>query len=233
MYHNFLHPISGSNHKSRLESFYEGQARSYDVYRHRFLHGRVPMIEAMPTPTQGVWVDLGGGTAANLEHFRDNLSSVFSKVIVLDLCGPLLEVARARVAANKWGKLVECIEADACDPKAPGLPPAGSVDVITMSYSLTMIPNWRAALDNALRLLKPGGHFAISDFTVTPENSCVTRNFWPLVLGTDGIHPTSAHIETLRELFDEKHLHVDRGGFPYVPLLKAPFYYFVGQKRVE
>ncbi len=85
LFNNFLHPIGGSDHQGRLESFYAGQAASYDSFRHRFLHGRVPMIEAMPTPKGGVWVDLGGGTAANLEHLRDNLR-VFSKVVVLDLC---------------------------------------------------------------------------------------------------------------------------------------------------
>ena len=50
------------------------------------------------------------------------------------------------------------------------------------------------------------------------------------VLGTDGIHPRAAHIETLRALFDEVHCVVERGGFPYVPLLKSPYYYFVGKK---
>ena len=85
LFHNWLHPIGGADHQGRLESFYAGQAKSYDSFRHRFLHGRVPMIEAMPTPQGGVWVDLGGGTAANLEHLRDNIR-VFKKVVVLDLC---------------------------------------------------------------------------------------------------------------------------------------------------
>ena len=85
LFNNFIHPIGGKDHQGRLESFYEGQAKSYDSFRHRFLHGRVPMIEAMPTPLGGTWVDLGGGTAANLEHLRDNLR-IFKKVVVLDLC---------------------------------------------------------------------------------------------------------------------------------------------------
>jgi hypothetical protein len=85
LFHNWVSPIKGDSHQARLESFYQGQAQSYDVFRHRFLHGRVPMIEAMPTRAGAVWVDLGGGTAANLEHFKHTLP-VFSKVVVLDLC---------------------------------------------------------------------------------------------------------------------------------------------------
>jgi len=31
------------------------------------------------------------------------------------------------------------------------------VDVVTFSYSLSMMPDWLAALDNAKRILRPGG----------------------------------------------------------------------------
>jgi hypothetical protein len=58
-----------SSQQERLESFYKNQADLYDSYRHRMLHGRLPMIEAMPAPQGAVWVDLGGGTGSNLEYF--------------------------------------------------------------------------------------------------------------------------------------------------------------------
>lgn len=44
------------------------------------------------------------------------------------------------------------------------LPDAGTVNVITMSYSLSMIPDQCAAIKNASKLLKSGGHLAIADF---------------------------------------------------------------------
>jgi len=250
LFNNFLHPISGKSHQERLESFYAGQAQSYDAFRHRFLHGRVPMIEAMPSQKGGVWVDLGGGTAANLQHLGGAID-VFSKVVVLDLCRPLLDVAKERIAAEGWSN-VSAIEGDATRADVKGLPKAGSVDLVTMSYSLTMIPDWRAALDNvskrahkraraarahpppsraqAYSLLKPGGYFAISDFTVTPEHNVLTRTLWPAIFSNDGVRPTVEHIPALRALFREVHCTVDKGGFPYIPLLKAPYYFFVGQK---
>lgn len=85
----------------------------------------------------------------------------------------------------------------------------------------------------AFRLLRPGGHIAISDFTVTPDHSWLTRTFWPAVFSTDGVRPSAEHIPALRRMFHEVHCHVEAGGFPYVPLLKAPFYYFIGQKPLE
>jgi S-adenosylmethionine-diacylgycerolhomoserine-N-methlytransferase len=99
-----------------------------------------------------------------------------------------------------------------------------------MSYSLTMIPDWRAALANATRLLRPGGYIAVSDFTVTPENSWFTRTLWPAVFKLDGIKLSHDHIDELRSRFEQVHLKVEKGGFPYVPFLKAPFYYFIGRK---
>ena len=72
----------------------------------------------------------------------------------------------------------------------------------------------------------------MSDFTVTPEHSLLTRTFWPAVFKQDGVRPNTEHLVALRKMFNEVHLKVDSGGFPYIPVLRAPFYFFVGQKPV-
>ena len=108
----------------------------------------------------------------------------------------------------------------------------GQCDVVTFSYSLTMIPDWRAALDNAMRLLKPGGHICVADFTVTKDQSWFTRKFWQTVFATDNVHPNEEHIPTLQSMFQEVNLKVASGGFPYVPMcIKSPYYFFIGQKE--
>lgn len=43
----------------------------------------------------------------------------------------------------------------------------------------------------------------------------------------------AAHLHALRTMFTQVHVEVDKGGFPYVPVLKAPFYYFVGRKGAQ
>jgi S-adenosylmethionine-diacylgycerolhomoserine-N-methlytransferase len=40
LYHLALTPIRGQTHADRLESFYRGQATSYDAFRQRLLPGR-------------------------------------------------------------------------------------------------------------------------------------------------------------------------------------------------
>lgn len=72
--HPHTHSLCGSINSN-------SQAHLYDQYRHRMLHGRKPMMLNMPAPKDGVWVDLGGGTGANMEYFRvDDAIRNFSKV---------------------------------------------------------------------------------------------------------------------------------------------------------
>lgn len=111
------------------------------------------MLLNMPTfGSLGKWIDIGGGTAWNIEYFSDNLNQAFNKVIILDLCKPLLDIWEKRVELNKqnnpsWKNVsVELIEGDWTDEglfsSHKELKP-NTADVITFSYSLTMIPNWR------------------------------------------------------------------------------------------
>ena len=50
--------VKGATQQERLEAFYVSQASLYDSYRHRMLHGRLPMAKLMPAPKGGVWVDM-------------------------------------------------------------------------------------------------------------------------------------------------------------------------------
>ena len=91
----------------------------------------------------------------------------------------LLEIAKQRIAAKGWTN-VETVEADATTFQ----PPAGPVDVVTFSYSLTMIPDWFAALENAVAIFKPGGTIGVVDFYVSRKYASdgASRLVDPLVL---------------------------------------------------
>lgn len=78
--------------------------------------------------------------------------------------------------------------------------------------------------------MRPGGYIAISDFTITSEHSLLTRTMWPFIFAHDGVRLTTDHLAHLRARFREVHCTVDRGGFPWIPLLKCPFYFFIGRK---
>lgn len=228
-------PKRGS-HAERLAAFYGPQAGQYDAFRERLLQGRGEMIDTLAaalTEQRGSLervhvVELGGGTGRNLLFFGERLQHL-GRVDLVDLCGPLLVEARRRFVDRSN---VQVCEADACTwrPDAPA-------DAVYFSYALTMIPDWRAALDNALAMLKPGGVLGVVDFYVSAprpdvglaRHTAFTRFFWPRWFAHDGVHPNHEHLQALRERLPMHQLHEATAPVPYLPLLRVPYYRFVGR----
>lgn len=159
-----------SVHASKMEAFYESQKDEYDAFRENFLHARPVLAECIPLRDRKmVWVDVGGGTGRNLEFFSvDTIKQRFSKIYIVDVSLSLLDVAKKRVDAAGLSDVVECVFCDFTDSKmvADKLPASGSCDLVTMSYSLSMIPNKELALASAAKLLKPKGEgvLGVADF---------------------------------------------------------------------
>jgi len=161
-------------HATKMEAFYESQKDQYDSFREQMLFARPVLAECIPIrrPTSGgkmVWLDIGGGTARNLEFLSvETIRQNFQKIVVVDVSLSLLDVAKKRVAAAGLGDIIECIYCDFCDESqvAAKLPKSGSVDLVTMSYSLSMIPDKEGALKSAVKLLKPKGEgvLGVADF---------------------------------------------------------------------
>jgi S-adenosylmethionine-diacylgycerolhomoserine-N-methlytransferase len=233
LYHIVLNPIKGTTHAERLDSFYSGQAQAYDDFRKRLLQGRAELYRELPVPKDGVWVDVGGGTGANLENLGDRLREL-RQVYVVDLSKSLLAVADQRIQARGWTN-VRTLHADATTLTLPEQTPA---DVVTFSYSLTMIPDWFAALDAAWRLLKPGGHIGVVDFYVgrkypdppRAKHSWFTRSFWPIWFNNDNVYPSPDHLPYLQHRLVTKTIFEGRAKVPYLPFVRVPYYRFIGQK---
>ena len=232
LYHMLLKPVRGDNHAQRMESFYGGQAGAYDDFRRRLLKGRESLYEALPKPEGGVWVDMGGGTGSNIENIAQDIGRL-KKVYVVDLSESLLGVASKRFADKGWDN-AEAVVADATKFE----PPEGLADVVTFSYSLTMIPDWFAAIENAKRILKPGGHIGVVDFYVgrkyphddMKKHRWLSRTLWQPWFATDNVFPSPDHVPFLKHHFQQVHLDEQRNRMPYVPLLKTPYYQFIGKK---
>lgn len=232
LYHLVLRPVRGKDHAERMESFYSGQAAAYDDFRKRLLHGREQLFQEIAVPEGGTWVDLGGGTGANLEFIHDSVPRLKSAYVV-DLASSLLKVAEERFEQHAWPH-VQAVEADATKWQ----PPEGQVDVVTFSYSLTMIPDWFAAIENALRMLKPGGVIGVVDFYVSRKHAVenakrhgwFTRTFWPTWFASDNVFPSPDHLPFLKSHFDPIWCEESRSKVPYIPLIRTPYYQFIGKK---
>ena len=109
----------------------------------------------------GATLEVAIGTGANLPHYPDDLA-----LTGVDSSPAMLEVARRR--AESTGRTLTLHEAD-----ATVLPfPPGSFDTVVLTFSLCCIPDERAALTEALRVLRPGGSLLLADH--------VRATSWPL-----------------------------------------------------
>jgi S-adenosylmethionine-diacylgycerolhomoserine-N-methlytransferase len=221
-------PRQGS-HAERLQHFYAPQAALYDRFREHLLHGRRELIERLDLQAGTRVVELGSGTGRNLLFFGERLSA-FAEVTLVDLCPALL--AQAKQRCREWSN-VDVVEADATIWQ-----PQHSVDCVYFSYSLTMMPDWPAAIDNALAMLKPGGVLGAVDFYVSQrsvdsglvQHGPLTRWFWPRWFGHDGVRLNPRHLDMLCHRLRDHTLSEHRGPVPYLPFLQVPHYVFVGRK---
>lgn len=125
--------------------------------------------------------------------------SSFDAVYLIDLCEPLLEIARRRFAAKGW-KNVHCLHQDASKFILPDwqdreIPTHGQVSLVTMSYSLSMvcycfwchytsrilnicnkIPTFHETLDRIQRVLDPEhGIIGVVDFYAGRESELTVK----------------------------------------------------------
>ena len=235
LWHLVARKTKGDTHAERLESFYSGQASNYDDFRRRMLHSREEMIQSVTVPDQGIWVDLGAGTGENAEHLGPKVDRL-SKMYLVDLSSSLLEQASARVEARGWQNVVPV-----CHDATTFIPDEGQVDVVTFSYSLTMIPDWFRAIDHALALLKPGGQIGVVDFYVSRKHPAAglckhawsTRTGWVPWFASDNVFLSPDHIPFLQSRFETARLDERRGKIPYLPFVRAPHYLFIGIKAAD
>ena len=232
IYHMLFTRGRGKNHAERLDNFYSGQAEGYDDFRKRLLKGREEMMQAVPAADDSVWVDMGGGTGANLEFIAEKIPRM-KRMYVVDLATSLLNVAGKRFEKHGWNH-VSPVEADA----TLFTPEEGFADVVTFSYSLTMIPDWFAAIDNALRILKPGGIIGVVDFYVSRKwaaegfrrHGWLRRSYMPVHFSTDNVFLSPDHVPYLHKHFEPIEFHENLAKIPYFPIMKAPYYIFIGRK---
>lgn len=244
--------IEVEGHGKDMEAFYRFQKDGYDEFREGLLHAKPTLMESIALKKAGkmVWVDVGGGTARNLEYLAPEvIRKYFSRIIILDVSKSLLEVAQARIKKMGLEDIATVLEHDfTAESVFAHLPTEGTVDLVTMSYSLSMIPNKKKALSHSSRLVKKGeeGCIAIADFFSSGNHDdCLPPIAAKMRTAEAAFHRAwfaQDHVHLLQdELFDaaSKEASLDkfwdkrfRGAVPFIPLLK-PFHGVVMLHREE
>ncbi|KAK3934060.1 hypothetical protein QBC46DRAFT_90500 [Diplogelasinospora grovesii] len=154
-----------------------------------------------------IWVDVGGGTGWNIEAMSEfvNVPEFFSSVYLVDFSPSLCEVARQRFARLGWTNVkvickdarkfrLEDYENDlSLGERTPTRTPAsyfsqkrpehGGADLVTMSYSLSMIPDFYSVIDSLTSLLSPNGVMGVVDFYVQSKVDISFRNYTGGLIG--------------------------------------------------
>ena len=214
-------PRDGS-HATRLERFYGPQAHDYDTFRSRLLHGREELLQLLDRQPGMRLVELGGGTGGAIALLADRLPQLAS-VELVELCPALLRIARER---HRGCANVRCVEADVTTWRPPS--PA---DRVVLSYAITMIPDWRWAIDSAVAMLAPGGLLGVVDFHVSGAHSPLARALWTRWFAHGGVRLSPDHLPSLRARLETVACVERRGAIPYLPGFAAPYYIFVGRKH--
>lgn len=226
---NLLLPrFAKGNHAEQMEAFYSEQVEGYDEFRKRLLHGRPELFKSIDWSKVKTWVDMGAGTGYNLELAP---CEQLSRIDLVDLSPSLLKVAEERVKKMSLPQ-AHCVLHDATTYK-----PSFTPDLVTFNYSLSMIPDWKLAIDHALKLLPAGGLIASTDFYAETEeeayrHSWLIRHFWPLWFSYDSVYLKRGTLSYLKNKVEPLLVNERMGSIPYLPsFAKAPYYVFVGRKK--
>src|SRR6202040_1328514 len=145
-------PAEATDRKNRM---YRRQRHIYDGTRRYYLLGRDKMISALRPEAGASVLEIGCGTGRNLVLAAPLFPT--ARFFGIDVSTEMLTTAIAAISrADLRGQVrVAHGDATAFDPKRLfGIP---QFDHVMISYSLSMIPDWRGVLRNAAAHLKPGG----------------------------------------------------------------------------
>jgi S-adenosylmethionine-diacylgycerolhomoserine-N-methlytransferase len=215
-----------SDHALLMDRIYRYQRRFgvYDLTRKYYLLGRDPMIASLAPPVGGTVLEIGCGTGRNLvQAARRYPGAQFHGI---DISSEML--AAAGDAVSKAGLRdrvrLACADAASFDPGTTF--GCDSYERIFISYAVSMIPQWRAVMAEAVRRLAPGGELHVADFgdmAGLPEWFRAAMQAWLRlhhVTPRDDLFETAAGIaETVGCTAQERRLH---RGFSWISVIKRP-----------
>lgn len=145
--------------QTAVQRFYRFHAYVYDTTRWTILHGRRQAVASLNLRPDSRVLELGCGTGLNFRHLLEYLDPAEGRLTGVDFSADMLGRAAKRVARHGWSN-VDLVQADAAT-----LDLSRQFDAVFFAYSLTMIPDWRAALRRACHHLAAGGTLVVLDFS--------------------------------------------------------------------
>jgi S-adenosylmethionine-diacylgycerolhomoserine-N-methlytransferase len=152
----------GHPHAELMDGVYRYQRHVYDLTRKYYLLGRDRLIDGLDVPPDGSVLELGCGTGRNLVKTARTYPQ--AQLCGLDISAEMLETASVAIGRRDLSARVRLAQGDASDFDAGTLFGRPGFDRVFISYSLSMIPEWRRTVAAALDAVDDGGSLHIVDF---------------------------------------------------------------------
>ena len=149
-------------HAEQMDAIYKVQRHIYDLTRKYYLLGRDRLIERLQPPRGGSVLEIACGTGRNLVAAARAYPDVH--FFGLDISEEMLISARPAVRRAGLENRVTLARADATAFDAQALFGVAKMDRAYISYALSMIPDWRAAIGQGVHVLSPDGCLHVVDF---------------------------------------------------------------------
>ncbi len=148
---------AGGDHAALMDRVYRWQRPIYDLTRKYYLFGRDRLIEDLGARPGMAVLEIGCGTGRNLAMIAKAWPGV--RLHGLDISSEMLRSARKRLGHSGTLALGDATRFD-----ARALLGREGFDRVVLSYAVSMIPDWEAALEQAAATLVPGGSLHVVDF---------------------------------------------------------------------
>jgi S-adenosylmethionine-diacylgycerolhomoserine-N-methlytransferase len=145
-----------------MDRMYRFQRHIYDATRKFYLLGRDGLIAGLKPPPGGAVLEIGCGTGRNLIKIAQRYP--LTRCYGLDVSEEMLRTAREQVAKAGLSERIVLVQADATSFDSQALFGHAGFERVVISYALSMIPPWREALAQGLKVVAPGGALHIVDF---------------------------------------------------------------------
>ena len=132
-----------ASNAARMDVIYARQRHFYDITRKYYLLGRDRLIARLDAGSGSVF-EIGCGTGRNLIAVARAYPD--ARLYGLDISEAMLTTARAKIAAAGLADRITVRQGDATAFDAQALFGIARFDRVFFSYTLSMIPDWRAAM---------------------------------------------------------------------------------------
>jgi S-adenosylmethionine-diacylgycerolhomoserine-N-methlytransferase len=146
----------------RMNRMYRRQRHIYDGTRRYYLLGRDQLIAGLQPAAGANVLEIGCGTGRNLVHAARLYPD--ARFFGIDVSTEMLTSAISSISRRGLTNRIRVAHGDGTAFNSKNLFGIPRFDHVMISYSLSMIPDWRDVLEAAAGRLKPGGCLHIVDF---------------------------------------------------------------------